>query len=197
MSVLTAVTRNSLLLQKAEGCGRDILVAIWCCGIISTSAFGFLHVFWSSVYSLRCTTYIHVHSLPHRVCVAPCTSREDVAPLCAELCLYMCTHRSECLLSPHGTLIDVAPGLILYSFGTPLWFLQTGIYAFLPLRGTEFNASSNSILHIKGQLFNSWKIGETLLYYSLSYWFVKLTQTHLHTSVTDYCELHIQDFSMI
>lgn len=108
-----------------------------------------------------------------------------------------CAHRSECLLSPHGTLIDVAPGLILYSFGTPLWFLQTGIYAFLPLRGTEFNASSNSILHIKGQLFYSWKIGETLLYYSLSYWFVKLTQTHLHTSVTDYCELHIQDFSMI
>lgn len=34
MSLLTAVARNSLLLQKAEavigGCGRDTLVAIWC-----------------------------------------------------------------------------------------------------------------------------------------------------------------------
>lgn len=72
VSVLTAVTRNSLLLQKAEavigGCAHNTLVTIWCCGIISTSAFVFHHVFWCSVHSLRCIAYIHLHSLPHSVC---------------------------------------------------------------------------------------------------------------------------------
>lgn len=89
-----------------------------------------------------------------------------MAPLCAEFCLYMCTHRSNNLLSPHGTLTDVALCLVLYSTGKPVWFLQPGVHGLLPLRGTGFAVSSSSVLHIKGQLFYSWKIGETLNFFT-------------------------------
>lgn len=108
-----------------------------------------------------------------------------MAPLCAEFCPYMCTHGSEHLLSPHGTLTDVA------------LCLSEAFYVVLGNLG-GFNSSGGSVLHIKGQLFYSQKIGGTqLLYYSFSYWFVKLAHTHLHTSVSDYCEFHIPEVSMI
>lgn len=115
-------------------------------------------------------------------CVTLCAWWVVEAPSCAEFCLYMYTHWLEQLLSPHGPLRHVALCLlVLYSIRKPVWFLQPDICDFLPLRGAGFNASSNSTLHIKGQLFYSWKIGDTLLYFSFSYWFIKLTQAHLYT----------------
>lgn len=95
MSLLTAVTRNCLLLQKAEaiigGCGHDTLVAIWCCGIISTSAFVFLHVFWCSLYSLRRIAYIHLHGLPHSVCGSMYTMSGGGTILCWVLSVHVHT----------------------------------------------------------------------------------------------------------
>lgn len=113
------------------------------------------------------------------------------------------------VLSVHGhTLVRTAalPSWHTYRCSSVSYFMQyweicwvpSARYLwFLTIKGAGFNASSNSALHIKGQLFYNWKIREALLYYSFSYWFVKLTHTHLHTSVTDYCELHIQEVSMI
>lgn len=131
------------------------------------------------------------------VCVALCTWWGVVAPLYAEFCLYTCTHKWEHLLSPCDTLTDVALCLILCSIWKPVWFLQTGIYDFLPLRGTGFNACSNSILHIKGQLFYNWKMEKLLTSLLLFSLVCKVDRDTFACSVRDCCELHIQEVSMI
>lgn len=89
--------------------------------------------------------------------------------MCQVLSVHVHTHRSNNLLCPHGTLTDVKDAalcFILYRTGKPVWFLQLRVYGLLPLRGTGFDASSRSVLHIKGQLFYSWKTGETLNFFT-------------------------------
>ena len=153
--------------------------------IASTSVFIFLYIFWWFVYSLRCMAYVHLHGLLQSGCSSVYIVSSGDIIMYWILYVHVHIHRSNHPMPTCGTLTAVAFDLLGLCYivlgnlfcsmiwvGAESWYsmnpLKPAIYfsGCLLLWRTGFNDSSSSVLCIKGQSFYSWKIRETLNFFT-------------------------------
>jgi len=149
--------------------------------VVSTSVFIFLYIFWCFAYSLRCMTYMHLYGLLQCGCSSVYVMSCDGTIVYWILCIHVHIHRLNHLLSACGIYAAVAFDLLALCYialgnlfcsmvcvGAQSRYtvdpLKLGIYfcGCLALQRTGFNDSRSSVLCVRGQLFYSWKIRETL-----------------------------------